>query len=177
MPSQFKIDELLKDHAEDREEFEKYARDPGRSIDELENWLASHGYVVSRGAVWNWKQEFDKQVMAERFSRSSELARAIKGAVSSNDFEAVADAAAMQLTQVVFEQAAKLEQDGELDPLDVQRMTRSLANLVGSKQKLIAMLAEKFDKEASKLVAAANGAQKRQITQADIDEVRKAVFG
>lgn len=172
MATPFKVHELLKDHGEDLAELETFARDPGRTIDECHTWLLAKGYVLSRSAVGTWKQSFDAQVMQERFSRSSELARAIKGAVSGGDFEAVADAAAMQLTQVVFEQAAKLEQDGELDPLDVQRMTRSLANLVGSKAKLIEMLSQKFEKESSRLVA-----QKRQITQDDLDEVKKAIFG
>lgn len=174
MGQPFKVHELLKDHGEDLAELETFARDPGRTIDECHTWLLAKGYTLSRSAVGTWKQSFDALLMQERFSRSSELARAIKGAVSGGDFEAVADAAAMQLTQVVFEQSAKLEQDGELDPLDVQRMTRSLANLVGSKQKLISMLSEKFEKESSKLV---NTATKRQLTQQDLDEAKKAIFG
>lgn len=174
MAQPFKVHELLKDHGEDLAELEAYARDPGRTIDECHTWLLAKGYVLSRSAVGTWKQSFDALLMQERFSRSSELARAIKGAVSGGDFEAVADAAAMQLTQVVFEQAAKLEQDGELDPLDVQRMTRSLANLVGSQLGLKKLLAEKFDERIAAL-------QKRhpdgQIPPEEIAAARRDIFG
>jgi hypothetical protein len=172
MSKPFKVDEVLKDQPDERAEFEAFARDPGRTIDELHEWLLSRGYTLARSSVHTWKTWFDSQVLAERFSRNSELASAIKGAVEAGKFESVADAAVMQLTNVVFEQAAKLEAEGEIDPLDVQRMTRSLSNLIGGKQRLVAMLAEKFDKATAKLTA-----EKRQITTEDLDEVRKAMFG
>jgi hypothetical protein len=98
--------------------------------------IQSTGEKISRNAAWNWKTGFEARLMEERFSRSSELATAIKGAVNKGSFGDVADAAVMQLTQVVFEQASQLEAGGEIDPLDVQRMTRSLRNLVGSKSEL-----------------------------------------
>lgn len=170
MPNHFKVHELIADAAE-LAELEEFARQPGRTIDEVHEWLAARGYTMGRGSVGRWMASFREQLLRERFSRSSELAKAITGAVKGGEFSEVADAAAMQLTQVVFEQAARLESDGQIDPLDVQRMTRSLANLTATKERLIEMLAQKFDAQASKL------ATKRQITQEDLDEVRKAVFG
>lgn len=170
MPNHFLIHELLS--SSELEELETFAREPGRTHEEIGGYLQDHGHTVSKSSVGRWKQMFDQRVMAERMSRSGEMAKAIKGAVSNGSFGDVADAAVMQLTQVVFEQASSLQADGKVDALDVQRMTKSLVNLVGSKAVLTKMLAEKFDKESQKLVAS-----RRQITDADIAEVRKAVFG
>jgi hypothetical protein len=78
----------------------------------------------------------------------------------------------MQLTQVVFEQAARLEAEGEIDPLNVQRMTRSLANLTGTKERLTQMLAAKFDAEMTDRVA-----KRGTITAEDVAKARKAIFG
>jgi hypothetical protein len=159
MPSQFKIDELLKDHGEDQAALEAYARDPGRSIDELQIWLESRGYVVSRGAVWNWKQKFDGLLMQERFSRSGELAAAIRDAGRSGGAVAISEAAILQLSQVIFEQAAKLEADGEVDSLDLRRLTSSLKSLLDSKQRADQIAAEFARKEKEAVEAASNVAK------------------
>lgn len=172
MSRHHKVHELLDER--ELEDFRAFARVPARTIDEMHDWLLAKGYTLSRGAVHNWKQAFDAELMQERFSRSGELARAIKGAVKGEDFGDVADAAAMQLTQVVFEQAARLESEGDIDPLDVQRMTRSLTNLVASKQGLVKLLAEKFDREVQ---ARQQKRGDRAITADDIADVRKAIFG
>ena len=170
MPHHFKVHELLS--RDELTQLEDFAREPGRTVDECYQWMLERGFTLSRSAVGTWLRAFREQCMKERFSASSELARAIKGAVKSNEFGDIADAAVMQLAQVVFEQAAQLQGDGKVDPLDVQRMTRSLKNLIGGKAELTAMLAEKFDKETQRRVA-----ERRQLTSEDLAEIRKAVFG
>ena len=170
MPPQFKVHELL--GREELDALEAFAREPGRSYDEVHEWLLSRGYTLGRTAAGNWKREFDARMMRERFSRSGELAAAIKGAVDGGKFEDVAEAATMQLTQVVFEQAAQLQADGKLDPLDVQRMTKSLANLVTGKAGLMKLLAARMEREMR--AAKDKG---RAIDDQTIADVRKAVFG
>src|SRR5438046_1431319 len=105
MAQPFKVHELLKDHGEDLAELEAYARDPGRTIDECHTWLLAKGYVLSRSAVGTWKQSFDALLMQERFSRAGELAGAIRDAAKSGGAVAIGEAAILQLSQVVFEQA------------------------------------------------------------------------
>jgi hypothetical protein len=168
----FKIHELLS--ASELEELEAFAREPGRTVDETHEWLQARGFTVSRTGVWNWKRKFDEQVLAERFARSSELASALKGAVEGGRFGDVADAAVMQLTQVVFEQAARLDADGSVKSGDLLNMAISLKSLVGSKQQLTRMLAEKFDAEMSK---EAQKRPDRTITSEQIAEARKRIFG
>lgn len=155
-------------------ELEAFARERRRTIDELHEWLLARGFTLSRSAVANWRDTFDAAVAEERFGRSSELARAMKEAVKGGSFDDVADAAVMQLTQVVFEQATRLEAEQQLDPVDLQRMTRSLANLVGSKVGLVKILANRFDRE---IEAKQAKRQDRAISPEDIAEARKAIFG
>ena len=168
----FKVDELLKDDPEDREAFEAYARVPGRTVDECHEWLLAKGYNVQRWAVGTWKKEATERWAAERLAGSTGLAGVLKSAIAG-DFNDVATAAKMMLTSTVLEQVTQLQTEGQIDPLDVQRWTRSLANLVGTEEKQRRMLAEKFDRETAKRT----GPEKRALTQSDIDEVRKAVFG
>ena len=172
MGQRFKVHEIL--GRDELDELESFAREPGRTIDECKQWLDERGFVVNRSSVGTWKASFDGEVAKERFARSGDLARAMRSAIDGGDFGAIADAAKLQLTQVVFEQAAQLQADGQIDPLDVQRMTRSLVNLVGSEIGLRKVLAEKFDREVK---AASAKRPDGVITQEDIDSVRKAMFG
>jgi hypothetical protein len=154
---------------EELDALEKFAREPSSTVDKCLEWLLAHGYRASRSAVGRWKQGFD---MRERFSRSRELAGAMKTAMEGGSFDDVAAAANMQLVNLVFEQSVLMQADEAVDGDTVEAMTRSLKNLVGTKAQHTKMLAEKFDSETRKLVA-----QKRALTQQDIDDVRKAVFG
>lgn len=179
----FKVHELLKDHGEDLAALEAFARAPGRTVDECHEWLEARGYVLSRSAVGTWKSAFTAQCMRERFSRSAELASAVTAAASA-DFDGVATAAKMQLTNVLLEQVSQLDQDGRIDPLDIQRMTRSLGNLVGTEERQRKMLAERFDREAAAQMAEAAAAAKAAgkestgtITAEQLAEVRRRVFG
>jgi hypothetical protein len=182
MPRQYVIDEMLKDHADDREAFEAFARVRGRSVDECHAWLLERGYAVKhRSAVYSWRSAFLARDAMERMSGSAQLAKEIKLAVQGGDFDNVADAAAMQLTQVVLEQATQLQADGQIDPLDVQRMTRSLANLTGTKAALQKMMAERFDRElkveADKAKAAGRPEGGGVITAEQLGEMRRRIFG
>ncbi len=170
MPPQFKIHELLS--RQELDELEAFAREPGRSYDEIHEWLLSRGFTVGRTAAGNWKRQFDAQLMQERFSRSGELAKAIKGAVQGGQFEDVAEAATLQLTQVIFEQAAQLQADGAIDPGEVLKMTMGLRNLVRGKEGLVKLLAAKLEREMRALKG-----KGQAITDQTIADVRKAVFG
>jgi hypothetical protein len=170
MPSQFKVHELLS--RQELDELEIFAREPGRSYDEIHDWLLSHGFTVGRTAAGNWYREFKSLLMKERFSRSGELAQVIKTAIQGGQLEDVADAAAMQLTQVVFEQSAQLQEDGEIDTGDVLKMTMALRNLVKSKEGLVKLLAAKLEREMRALKG-----KGKTIDDQTIADVRKAVFG
>jgi hypothetical protein len=170
MANHHKVDAELS--PEEIAELEALARKPGCTVNDCHQWLLERGFTISHGAVGNWVSKFRELLMKERFSRSSELAQAIRSAVEGGNFDDVATAANLQLLNVVFEQSARMQAEGEIDPEQIESHTRSLKNLVGTKAQHAKMLAEKFDAKAKDLVNA-----KRQITQEDVDEVRKAVFG
>lgn len=158
--------------AAELEELEAFAREPGRTVDEIHQWLLERGFTMGRSSAGRWMTEYRKELQAQRMGRSAELAAAIKGAVTGGDFGNVADAAVMQLTQVIFEQVTQLDAEGKVKSGDLLNMAIALRQAVGSKQQILKMVAEKFDKEAGKLAG-----QRRAITSEDIAEVRKAVFG
>ena len=160
--------------AEELEELRAFCRERRRTVDDIYDWVLLKGYSIARSSAGTWRQKFEGEQMQERFSASGALARSIKGAVAGGDFNDVAEAATAELTRVVFEQALRLQSDGEIDPLDVQRMTKSLNNLVLSKGGLVRLLAAKFDAELAQRQQARPGGQ---ITPEDIAKVRAAVFG
>jgi hypothetical protein len=179
MAKPFRVDELLKDQPEDREAFEAFARVPARTVDECQQWLEARGYVVHRSTVGTWKKEFTARCMAERLAGSSGLAAALKTAVTG-DFDDVSASAKMVLTNVVLEQVTQLQAEGQLDPLDVQRWTRSLANLVGTEEKQRKLLAEQraeYEAKQAAAVAAAEAEAKGGAGGEAVVSVIKKAFG
>src|SRR4051812_30447551 len=123
----FKVHELLS--GDELAELERFAREPGRTIDEGHQWLTEppRSFNVSRGAVGNWMKAFRDQLLKERFSVAGELAKTIQTAVTTDNFEAMAGAASRQLATVILEQVSRLQSEESIDPLELQRMTRSLS--------------------------------------------------
>lgn len=143
-----KVHELL--DAKALEELEAFAREPGRTVDEVWQWMKDRGHELSRTAAWNWQRSFNERLMAERFSRSGELAAAIRDAAKRGGAVAISEAAMLQLSQVIFEQAAKLEADGDVDSRDLLRLTSSIKSLMDSTQR-----AEQIKTEYERRTAAA----------------------
>lgn len=172
MASHFKVHELL--GLEELNALEAFAREPGRTVDECWEWMQAKGYTLSRSAVGTWKKEFDSILMTERFSRAGELAMAINQSAAASGAVGIADAAMKQLTQVVFEQAVKLQSEGEIEPLDIVRWSAALKSLTGTKKDVEQLLGEKFDREMKeKQAKRPNGI----VTPEDIAAARKAIFG
>jgi hypothetical protein len=131
VPRQFKVEELL--NGREMEDLRVYAAEPGRSVDELLDWVLERGYTLGRSSVGRWKQSFDEELLKERFSRSGEMARNLVE-VAKQGAVAVSDAALLQLTQVLFEQMAKLDGDGKIESAELVNLSRALKNAVGTKQ-------------------------------------------
>src|SRR5258707_5225636 len=102
MPNHFKIHELLS--RDELDGLEAFAREPGRTIDELETWLLAAGFNVSRGAVHNWRTDF---LANDRYRASTEVARTLFETAKEKGTVALSDAATLQLSQMVFEQLLK----------------------------------------------------------------------
>lgn len=154
----FEVHNQLK--ADELQELEAFAREPGRTVDEIHQWLLERGFTMGRSSAGRWMTAFRKQLQAERFGRSADLARAIEGAINREGIEAVAKGASKQLLQVVFEQASMLEAEGKVDPLDVQRWSRSLKTLIESERHTLKLREElaQMKRQQSAAVAAAEQA-------------------
>lgn len=144
MPSHFKVHELLS--RDELDQLEAFAREPGRTVDECWEWLAAHGFRLSRGAVGNWKREFD---LTDRFRASNETARALMDAAKGAGTVAISDAATLQMSQMLFEQLAKLQAGGEVSSKELWALSMALKNVVQGKRHV-----EKLKGEISEALAA-----------------------
>lgn len=166
MPQHSTIDELLTDDA-DRAAFEAEARSPKATVDSLLQWLLERGFTASRSAVGRWVQKFRVSLMEQRMGRSGELARAVMDAAKEGGALKVYDAAIMAFGQSIFEALEKEDQPTE----DLERIGKMIKHGVQAKG-VLDNIARRFDEVMEKTVS-----EKKTITQEDIAEVRKAVFG
>jgi len=128
--SRFRIDNDLS--PEHLDEFEVLAARKDMQIDDLWEWLDDHGYRIGRSSVHRWRRDFDAQLSSMR--QSAELARAVTDLAKQGEIDGVSDAALMRLQQVLLEQTFKLDAEGEIDPLDLARLSRALKTVVNAKQ-------------------------------------------
>lgn len=150
----FRVDEILKDHPEDREAFEQHARDLGRTIDECHDWLQTRGYVISRSAVGTWKQWFDGQLMAERMTGSGKLAKAFLDAAKSGDGLSIPDAAVLQISQLIFEAGARASAGGDVKTDELKDMSLALQRLMLAKARLEATRSEFIQRQKAAIAEA-----------------------
>lgn len=174
MMAHFEVHKQL--DADELAELEAFAREPARTVDQVHEWLLSRGYTMARSSAGRWMTDFRKRLQAERFGRSAELARAIDGAINRDGIEAVAKGASKQLLQVVFEQAAMLESEGQVDPLDVQRWSRSLKTLIESERHTV-KLTDELAELKRKQTAAVAAAEKARASGGDVVAVIKEALG
>jgi hypothetical protein len=155
--------------AEHLEQLKSYVREKNytRTTDDCHTWTLGHGYTIGRTAVGNWLAKFR---IEDSQRASGELARTLIDAAKQEGTVAISDAATLQLSQMVFTQLLQMQARGDVDTKELFGVSMALKNVIGAK-KQVDELRGKFDEKAKALVA------KRSITQDDIDEVRKAVFG
>lgn len=169
----FKVHELLS--GPELEELRTFAREPGRTVDEIHQWLLERGYTMSRSSAGRWKQQFDEELMCERFSRSGELAAAIRDAASRGGAVAISEAAMLQLSQVIFEQSVKLQADGDVDSMDVRRLTASIKSLMDSTQRAEQIKREFETRQKAAVEAAEAATRSGASATAVVDTIKKAL--
>ena len=153
---------------DDRREFEALLRVPATTVDSAFGWMIDHGYQISRGAVHNAKRSFNE--VLESVKRSSEMAAAYSSA-ARDGAETLSEATVQRFQQLLMDKMMSIETGGELDADELSALSAGVKNGIGSRQAVVKMLAEKFDKASRSLTT------RKTITAEDIAEVRKAVFG
>jgi hypothetical protein len=164
MPQHFKVHELLS--REELDELETFAREPGRTVLECFEWLAARGFVLSHGAVGNWKKDFH---LTDQFASSNASARALMDAAKSGGAVAIGDAAALQLSQMLFEQMTVAASSGKVTAKDLWAMSMALKNTITSKRHLEKLRGEVADALAEAEKSAKSGAS----PQAVVERVRE----
>lgn len=167
MPKHFKVHELL--DRKELDQLEEFAREPGRTVDEVHEWMQARGYTLSRSAAHTWLKQF---LAIERFRSSNEVARTILDA-AQKDVVAQADAAILQMGQMLFEQMLKLQQDGQLTSKDVWAMSASLKNTITSGRHLEKLRAETEEKQKRAVAEAEKIAKSGGSNEAVVSKVRE----
>ena len=166
MSQHFKVHDLLS--RAELDELEAFAREPGRTIDECHEWLQAHGFTISRTAVFRWFRNFRSE---DRFRTSQELAKNLVETAKREGTIAVNDANTLLLSSMLQNKLLQLESQEDAPTKELWGVSMALKNVVATKTEVEEQKG-RFDQAAKALLG-----KKREITQADIDEVRKAVFG
>lgn len=149
MPSKFQVHILLKDRPAELAALEEFARDPARTVDDCWEWMQAKGYTLARSAVGTWKKKFDR---LDAFAASNDAARSLVDAAKSGGVISLTEATELQLSQMLFEQLAVLQSNGEVQTKELVNVSAAMKNVVTSKRHL-----EKLKTEIS---AALNEAEK-----------------
>lgn len=170
MARHFKIDDVLSD--EHRQEFERFARLNRTTIDELGEWLTGHGYRISRGAVHNWKKDFDKTLDGVR--QSAELAASFAQVAKENGAAGLADATWARFQQILMEKLFEIGADDESPtPGDLMKIGVAMKSAIGAKQQIEELRDSYEKKQRDALAAAEKIKQAGGGADAVINEVRE----
>lgn len=157
---------------EDLAKLEEYAREPGRTIDECKIWLEAEGYVISRSAVARWKDAFHAD---DQFGAAIEVARGMVATAASDEKGAVAiaDASALKINQMVFEQMLIRQATGEIETKDLLRLAQAQRHAVLGKRDVERVRTEMKDRERAALAEAEKAAKAGGSGEAVIAKVRE----
>ena len=149
------------------EAMEEYARQPGRTGDEVFDWLEARKVKTSRSAVYRWLQDFR---LEDRTRRASETARVYLDAARQGDPHAVTEASLRKFEELVFDFMVNAE---EPDAKDLMFVASAMKTGLGSRKELIEL--NKHGREVMGKLA--GEARRRTLTAEDIEAAAKVVFG
>jgi hypothetical protein len=153
------------------EQLEEYARQPGRTGDEVFAWLTERKVQTSRSAVYRWLQDFR---LEDRTRRASEVARSYLEAAREADPQAVSEASLRKFEELVFDHLVSTD---ATDAKELMFIATAMRTGLGSRKELLD-LREKVKELQRKQQAAIEAAEKAG--QAGIDPVaaiKKVLLG
>jgi hypothetical protein len=168
MPRHFKVHELL-DRSE-LDQLEEFAREPGRTVDECHEWLLARGYQISRTAVGTWKGAFQVQ---DQFRAGNEVARTLLEAAKEQGVANVADAASLQIGQMLFEAMVKGQETGQVDTKDLVNLSAGLKNVITGSRHLEKLKAEVRERQQLAVAEAEKVAKAGGSNEAVVSKVRE----
>lgn len=168
MPRHFKVHELL-DRSE-LDQLEEFAREPGRTVDACHEWLQARGYVISRTAVGAWKSEF---LVQDKFRAGNAVARSLIEATREEGVEQIADAASVQIGQMLFEAMIRGQESGAVETKDLLLMSASLKNIITGSRHLEKLKQEVRDRQQLAVAEAEKVAKAGGSNEAVVSKVRE----
>jgi hypothetical protein len=142
MPKHFKVHELL-DRSE-LDQLEEFAREPARTGQECHEWMLARGYVIGLTAMKNWKAEF---LIQDRFRASNEVARSLIEAAKEKGVASIADAAGLQIGQMLFEAMVTGQERGDVAIRDLVNLSAGLKNVITGSRHLENLKAETSERQ------------------------------
>lgn len=120
MARHYRIRELLT--PDDLAALEAWVREANltRTTDQCLEWVQSRGYVISRGAVWNWLDSFR---LGEKTRRAAEISSAYLEAAARTDATAVASAALRKFQERILEFVIGAD---EADAADLAKLAQAM---------------------------------------------------
>jgi Fe2+ or Zn2+ uptake regulation protein len=115
------------------EQLEEYARQPGRTGDEVLEWLTDRKVQTSRAAVYRWLQDFR---LEDRTRRAGEVARMYLDAARESDPHAVTEASLRKFEELVFDHLVSTD---ETDAKDLFFVAQAMKTGLGSRKELVEM--------------------------------------
>jgi hypothetical protein len=148
-------------------EFEEYARSASRTIDQCHAWARAKGYTtLSRSSIYNWTKWLAR---SDRAAEIVEASRAIMDAAKEKGTAAVADAAILQLSSMIFEKTLSMEEGGKANAKDLLSLSWALKNVVMGKRYILALRAEVGE--------ALKAAEKQRATPEQLTAKIRAILG
>ena len=149
---------------------EAFAREPGRTVDEVHEHLLAEGFTIGRTACWQWLRMF---LDNDRFAASNDVARSLVDAAKAGGTVAISDAATLQLSQMLFEQLLKLQSEEAVDTKELWAASMALKNVIGAKG-AVEQIKVRFDEQIEAAKAKRRGGA---LTPEELESARKAIFG
>lgn len=180
MSQKFAIEKRLRD--EDLESFRSLCAKPGKTYDDLQEWLGEHNYDISRGAVYNYRRNIEETLAHVR--EAAEMGRAIReNATAGGD---IADGVSVQLVTAIQSKLIELQDGGIVESEEIRKLAMALRGSTGSRLNVVRLQREKAELEqqlADFKKNAEAGLQELQkkkggaISDEDIAEARRKIFG
>jgi hypothetical protein len=150
------------------------------TLAQIRAWLAERGVRVSIASVA--RDRAPVLAREDRLNLGSEVTRRFMAATAGADTGEVLQAALKRVGQILFETSLKFEAEDLRDALeagDFVRLAEAVAKLskahaeTGILRERLAAMRAAFDKELKNRTEKGDG----RLTQKDVDEIRRAVFG
>src|ERR1035437_1161752 len=133
MSRKFAIEKELRE--EDLESFRQLCAKPARTYDDLQEWLGDHGYKISRGAVYNYRNNWEETLKKIRASADSAKAF-VQVAREGNGVADLSEASLARFQQLMMEKLFQMDAEDGLDSGELMKLSIALKSAVATKQQI-----------------------------------------